>query len=204
MSIHQVESQHSAECWSCGSAHGDDTLFFCNQCGAIQAASDTADYFQLLGVEPTFMVNLPVIEGKYKALQRKLHPDMYATKQKVEQDFSADQSSLVNKAYATLVNPLSRAIYLLRLRGIEAGDGEEGTMSDFELLSEVMEIREAIEEAEDIGGLQKLHQENAEKMRQSGAAFAAALQAGELQQALEWVHRMTYWDRIDKEITRKL
>lgn len=31
----------------------------------------------------------------------------------VEQDFSAEQSSLINKAYSTLVNPLSRAIYLV-------------------------------------------------------------------------------------------
>jgi hypothetical protein len=31
----------------------------------------------------------------------------------IERDFSAEQSSLVNKAYSTLVRPLSRAIYLV-------------------------------------------------------------------------------------------
>lgn len=43
-------SKGNAECWSCGSAQGAAILFFCNQCGAIQPASDTANYFQLLGV----------------------------------------------------------------------------------------------------------------------------------------------------------
>lgn len=33
--------------------------------------------------EPAFSVDLLAIEGRYKALQKKLHPDMYATKPKV-------------------------------------------------------------------------------------------------------------------------
>lgn len=37
-------------CWSCGSDSGTPSLFFCNQCGAIQPADHSVDYFRLLNM----------------------------------------------------------------------------------------------------------------------------------------------------------
>jgi hypothetical protein len=40
----------SRDCWSCGSDSGTSSLFFCNQCGAIQPADHSVDYFRLLNM----------------------------------------------------------------------------------------------------------------------------------------------------------
>ncbi len=66
-----------------------------------------------------------------------------------KQQLAADQSSLLNKAFETLKDPLKRAEYLLTLRGHPIN--EEDTLhaqQQQELLMDVMEVRQKLEEAE--------------------------------------------------------
>lgn len=111
-----------------------------------QPQSVKLDYFTLLQVPKTYNIDLQDLELKYKKLQQKLHPDLYTTKCGREQKYSAHHASEVNLAHATLKHPLARARYLLKLRGRDATK-EEQTLSDPEVLMEVMEMREAIDEA---------------------------------------------------------
>jgi hypothetical protein len=55
-------------------------------------------------------------------------------------------SSLVNHAFNTLKNPVLRAEYILREQGIDLAESEE-TLEDPELLMQIMETREALDEA---------------------------------------------------------
>lgn len=63
-----------------------------------------------------------------------------------EQVLSEEYSSLVNKAYATLLNPLDRGLYLLNLEGISIE--EEAVTMDAEMLMYIMEKNEEVEEAD--------------------------------------------------------
>lgn len=64
-----------------------------------------------------------------------------------KQQLAADQSSLLNKAFETLKDPLKRAEYLLTLR--DHPINEEDTLhAQQELLMDVMEVRQNLEEAE--------------------------------------------------------
>ena len=63
--------------------------------------------------KPAFDVDQRQLETRYKHLQRDLHPDKFGLRDKKEQDFSAEQSSLVNHAYTLLKSPLQRALYLV-------------------------------------------------------------------------------------------
>ncbi|KAI5438294.1 hypothetical protein KIW84_024145 [Lathyrus oleraceus] len=74
------------------------------------------------------------LERKYKEWQKKLHPDLVHSKSQKEKDFAAEQSARVIDAYRTLSKPLSRGIYMLKLKGVEID--EEQTISDPELLAE--------------------------------------------------------------------
>ena len=130
-----------------------------------------------------------------KRLQKILHPDKFSTRSETERAHSADQASLVNRAYAVLRDPLARAKYMLRGRGAGIGEDEgaeggasgEGTgLIDPELLMEVMETREAIEEAAEDADpesrrrrLRAIDDEAAEKEASRVAAAADALDGGD-------------------------
>ena len=52
----------------------------------------------------------------------------------------------MNHAFKTLQNPVLRAEYILREQGIDLAESEQ-TLEDPELLMEIMESREALDEA---------------------------------------------------------
>lgn len=63
--------------------------------------------------QPTFDLDPAALEKRYKLLQWQLHPDKAGQKSPQEQEYSAEQASLINQAYGVLRNPLSRANYLV-------------------------------------------------------------------------------------------
>ena len=74
-------------------------------------------------------------------LSRKLHPDLYARAGSQEQEWSLEQSSLLNDAYRTLKDPIKRTQYLLQLEGVEL---EEQSKSATEQARATGEIKKQI------------------------------------------------------------
>lgn len=162
----------------------------------------SVDYFQIFRLEKKYDVEGENLEGKYKEWQKKLHPDLVHSKSEKERGYAAEQSARVNDAYRTLSNPLSRAIYILRLQGVDVE--EEETLSDPELLGEILEIREAVEEAADSQVLNQIQSQMREKLNHWSNSFANAFRCGKFAEALDSIRRMTYYDRVNKEIVKKL
>ncbi|HEX5236386.1 MAG TPA: Fe-S protein assembly co-chaperone HscB [Silvibacterium sp.] len=111
-----------------------------------------ADYFAVFGLPRKLHIDLPDLERTFYRLSRKFHPDVYAQRSSEEQQWSLDQTSLLNDAYRTLKNPVTRTEYLLGLEGVvlEAGKKEEGAPKDSrvppDLLEEVFELNMQLEE----------------------------------------------------------
>ncbi|CAK9262817.1 unnamed protein product [Sphagnum jensenii] len=190
------------KCWSCDSKDDASPFFVCTACGAIQPLDEGLDFFQLLSIERSFEVDEKELEKQYKRLQKFLHPDLSSLKSQREQGYSADQSGQVIKAYYTLLDPLSRARYLLTLNGVSID--EEGTIHDPPLLLEIMELREEIEETADPTKLQEIKEKNSIKLQDCEKALSTAFGNGDLAGAIPLVRKMTYYDKISEEITRKL
>jgi molecular chaperone HscB len=91
---------------------------FCGSCGKVQPPAPV-DYFTFFGLPPKLNVNVPALEKDFYEFSRKLHPDLSARASGQEQQWSLEQSSLLNDAYRTLRDPLKRTQYLLRLEGVE-------------------------------------------------------------------------------------
>jgi molecular chaperone HscB len=114
--------------------------------------SASSDYFAVFDLPRKLHLDLPQLERSFYRLSRKFHPDLYATKSPAEQQWSLDQTSLLNDAYRTLKNPVSRTEYLLGLEGVvlEAGKSEDGSPKDSrvpaDLLEEVFELNMQLEE----------------------------------------------------------
>ena len=111
-----------------------------------------ADYFTVFDLPRKLHIDLAQLERSFYRLSRKYHPDVYATKSAAEQQWSLDQTSLLNDAYRTLKNPITRTEYLLKLEGVvlEAGKSEDGTPKDSrvppDMLEEVFELNMQLEE----------------------------------------------------------
>jgi molecular chaperone HscB len=107
------ETTHS--CWSCGSMRAAN---FCDSCGKVQRPAPV-DYFRFFGLPPKLNIDIAALEKDFYALSRKLHPDLSARAGAQEQQWSLEQSSLLNDAYRTLRDPIKRTQYLLKLEGVE-------------------------------------------------------------------------------------
>ena len=131
---------------------------FCGACGRVQPPKP-ADYFEFFGLPPKLNLNVAALEKDFYELSRKLHPDLNARADSREQEWSLQQSSLLNDAYRTLKDPVRRTQYLLRLEGVELeeqsksateqarGTGEvKKQIVPPELLEEVFELNMQLEE----------------------------------------------------------
>ena len=78
-------------------------------------------------------------------MQRAVHPDKFASASDQERRLSVQQSALINEAYQTLKNPLSRAQYMLKLRGGDISNDTSASM-DSQFLMKQMQLREELEQ----------------------------------------------------------
>jgi molecular chaperone HscB len=102
-------------CWSCGTMRA---MHFCEACGKVQPAAPV-DYFTFFGLPRKLNLDMAAMEKDFYELSRKLHPDLNASAGGQEQEWSLQQSSLLNDAYRTLKDPIKRTQYLLKLEGVE-------------------------------------------------------------------------------------
>lgn len=111
-----AENTTKSACWSCGAENNADAQF-CTNCGKLQANA-AGNYFSFFGLPRRFMLDRAALEKQFYQLSRKLHPDLYARASAQEQQWSLEKSSVLNDAWRTLREPLSRTEYLLELGGI--------------------------------------------------------------------------------------
>ena len=129
--------QDTHTCWSCGSMRAAQ---FCDSCGKVQPAVPV-DYFTFFGLLPKLNLDVAALEKDFYVLSRKLHPDLNAQAGGQEQEWSLEQSSLLNDAYRTLRDPIKRTEYLLKLEGVEL---EEQSKSATEKARATGEVKKQI------------------------------------------------------------
>jgi molecular chaperone HscB len=105
----------TSTCWSCGTMRAEH---FCSACGKVQPPVPV-DYFTFFGLPRKLNVDVALLEKEFYQLSRKLHPDLYTGADAREQEWSLEQSSLLNDAYRTLKDAIKRTEYVLRLEGVE-------------------------------------------------------------------------------------
>jgi molecular chaperone HscB len=122
-------------------------------------AETPGDYFAFFALPQRLNLDVAVLEREFYKLSRKLHPDLHAGAGKREQDWSMEQTSLLNDAYRTLKDPILRTEYLLHLGGVEleeqsktatekaraSGDIKKQVVPP-DLLEEVFELNMQLEE----------------------------------------------------------
>jgi molecular chaperone HscB len=126
-------------CSHCGVSTPDH---FCGACGHIQPVGQNTDYFAFLGLPRKLRLDDHALEASFYALSRQFHPDFFMSASPEERQASMECSSMLNDAYRTLRDPISRTLYLLSLEGYK--EAEKKAPPD--LLEEVFELNMQVEE----------------------------------------------------------
>lgn len=107
------------------------------------------NYFEIFGLPVEYRLDTDLLADRFLDLQREVHPDRFAASPDQEKRLAMQWATLLNTAKETLKSPLSRAIYMLGLQGVEL---EENPVLPPEFLMEQIELREQLEEIEDGDG----------------------------------------------------
>ncbi|GAA6218655.1 iron-sulfur cluster co-chaperone protein HscB, mitochondrial isoform X1 [Lates japonicus] len=195
--------QVKLNCWNCKQPLDKTPAFFCMSCKVVQPPEEGTTYFKIMDCDCTFTLDTQKLQKRYLELQRSLHPDNFSQKSVKEQENSESQSALVNKAYKTLLKPLSRGLYMLELEGMHI---EEGTDSgaDSAFLMELMEINEALDEAQTPEKANEIGQDTKGKLADLTVQIDAALRKGELHTAKALLAQMKYYANIEEKVKEKL
>jgi molecular chaperone HscB len=180
---------------------------FCESCGKVQPPVPV-DYFAFFGLPPKLNVDVAALEKSFYELSRRLHPDLNARAGSQEQEWSLEQSSLLNDAYRTLRDPIKRTEYLLHLEGVVL---EEQSKSATEQARATGELKKQIVPPDLLEEVFELNMQLEElrmnkKMGEDDPALVAEI--GKQKLSLEAKHEallqelQTYWKTWDTLVDR--
>jgi molecular chaperone HscB len=192
----------TSTCWSCGTMRA---AHFCSSCGKVQPPVPV-DYFTFFGLPRKLQIDGSQLEKEFYALNRKLHPDVYASAPAQERAWSLEQSSLLNDAYRTLKDPIRRTEYLLRLEGVELEEQSKAATEKAratgkikkqvvppDLLEEVFEMNMQLEE---LRAQKKLGEDDPALLEELGKAKLSLEEKSEGMMA----ELQTYWKDWDRGV----
>ncbi|XP_078275907.1 iron-sulfur cluster co-chaperone protein HscB [Rhinoraja longicauda] len=192
-------------CWRCGAAP-EPPGFFCPSCRALQPPDRRLDYFQLLGLPRRFPLKPEQLREAHRRLQRALHPDNFGRSSEAERGYSELQSALLNEAFATLLRPLSRGLYLLALELPDEppAAGEAEAEADPALLGAVLELNERLAEAESQADVRLVAASVEAQLRELEEQVVRAFEQGRPRDARPLLRQMKYWNSIGDRVKERL
>ncbi len=102
------------------------------------------DPFEVLRFEKCYSLDADVLEKRYFEAQKKSHPDRFTMASQAEKEDALKKSTALNQAYLLLKNPLQRAAFLLKAKGVEP------LSHDSLFLEEVMVWNERLDAGENL------------------------------------------------------
>ena len=156
-------------------------------------------FFELFSIPISWHIDRDLIETRYKQLQKQFHPDRFVTNVDAEKRLAAQTAAFINDAYATLISPLRRAQYLLKLQGIEIDD-ENQTTSDIEFLTQQIALREELAEIEQLEApfeaLSDLENRLDKQYEELQVDFKESFTAGNYDEAMNSVVKMQFFVKL--------
>lgn len=98
-------------------------------------------FYDAFGLEPALSLDSEDLKKRFYERSRQWHPDRFSRASAAEQENALQMTSILNDAFRTLRDPIARAEYFLKEKGIELSKEAPP-----ELLEEVFELNIALEE----------------------------------------------------------
>ena len=104
--------------------------------------------FALFDLPVAFQVDSALLNERYLALQKSLHPDNFSAASAQEQRLAIQKSAEINDALRILKDPITRADSIIALHTGKTENPEEKSNNDIDFLMQQMEWRETLENIE--------------------------------------------------------
>jgi molecular chaperone HscB len=98
-------------------------------------------FYDAFGLMPALSLDAEDLKKRFYARSRQWHPDKFSRASAAEQEKALEMTAVLNDAFRTLRDPVSRAEYFLKEKGFELSKEAPA-----ELLEEVFELNMALEE----------------------------------------------------------
>jgi molecular chaperone HscB len=167
-------------------------------------------HFDVFGLSPSVDLDVGALEEKYRALALQSHPDRAAGADAATRRKLAETTATLNEALKVLRDPVRRAFYLLKLRGVDLENETAAARQRMppEFLEEVMNRREALDEArqsKDVSRAQEMGEEvrgllDAALAKAKAALSKPAGDAAALAEATVELGRVRYFTRYLEEV----
>ncbi|MEZ9233777.1 co-chaperone HscB [Vibrio amylolyticus] len=161
------------------------------------------NHFELFGLPIQFPLDGSLLSSQFRELQKRFHPDNFATSSERDRLMSVQQAAQINDAYQALKNPISRAEYLLTISGYEL-ESEQQTMQDPLFLMDQMELREELEDIESASDAEDklfdFEQRISKLFKQELGNLEAALEKAEWSLAANLVRKLKFIDKLLQQI----
>ncbi|CAH0524867.1 co-chaperone HscB [Vibrio hippocampi] len=163
------------------------------------------NHFELFGLPVQFQVDGSLLSSQFLELQKRFHPDNFATHSERDRLLAVQKAAQINDAYDVLKRPISRAEYLLAQHGVDIR-AEQQTLQDPMFLMEQMELREELEDIADSDTadeqlfdfdtkVSKMYQQQLSELEQH-------LTASEWPVAADGVRKLKFIAKLQSEIER--
>ena len=162
-----------------------------------------ANYFSSFDLDPSFSIDVAVLEQRYEQLMTICHPDRFAAAPAFEQRAAAKRAADINEAFNVLKQPVSRAGHLLQLAGVDL-PALERQPADPEFLFEQMMLREKVQEFNDLNhdDAAELTSEIEDAYVNTQAKFVMCYEAGDIAAAsAAWVE-FHFQQKLSDELVR--
>lgn len=161
------------------------------------------NYFELFGLSLAYFIDNDKLTQAYLALQRRFHPDRYASSSAQEQRIALQYATTINEAYQCLKSPLLRAQYMLELAGIVQKD--HTMQADSEFLMQQIEWREQLDSSgKDVTRLNYLLQQTGQIYRSLQQQFADYYADKNYSAAQHIVDKMHFVSKFEQELLGRL
>lgn len=161
------------------------------------------NYFEIFDIPVSTEIDLTKVSEIYRDIQKQVHPDRFVNADEQERRIAMQKTSLINQAFQTLKEPVTRLQYMMSLKGVDM-DSETDTTMDAGFLMEQMEFREEIsqvrEKDDPLDKLDAMTSRIKKQLNTFMSSFEKSYQNFELDNAREIVRKMQFLIKAQKEV----
>lgn len=144
------------------------------------------------------------LRKEYRNLQAEHHPDMVGGNASESGQNDGNHSSLLNKAYHTLKEPLSRSQYMLKLMHnldlTQEHLAQKIMQSDPSLLMQVLDTHEQLEEVQNEEDVRAIDKENKCRIKEIESRLQECYKNEDYDMAARLTVELKYWVNLAKAI----